>query len=180
MRDFIKNNSVTVLTIVGTIILAVVAVFTAIRLYQLRQRAVAPTAPEKPFAEEISPTPTVTPTAPSIQLPPASEQCQVIFEIGGPPPTETPTPTLTSTPSPTPTNTPTPTKTPTPTATVTGTPPPTSTPTTTLTPTPTTTALAQASPTPAPELPVVGVPLPTLAAIALGVLLIIVSFILAI
>src|SRR3972149_11281342 len=127
MRDFIRNNSVTVLTIAGSLILAVVAVFTAIRLYQLRQRAVAPTPPEKPFAEEVSPSPTVTPTVPSIQLPPASEQCQVTFEIGGPPPTETPTPTLTSTPSPTPTNTPTPTKTPTPTPTATKTPTPTAT-----------------------------------------------------
>lgn len=51
MKDFLKNKIVTVLILVATIILAGVAIFTAIRLYQLRQEAVAPTAPEsKPKA----------------------------------------------------------------------------------------------------------------------------------
>ena len=205
MRDFIKQNLVSFLTIFATVILAAVAIFTAIRLYQLRQQAVAPTAPEEPAAQEITPEPTTTPTsAPEIQLPPVSELCEVTFEIGGPPPTATPTPTSTPTPTATPTLTPTATATPkptaTPTPTATGTPIPTPTPTLTPTPTPTgaptatptptgvptatptptpTQALAQATPTEAPELPDVGIPFPTLLAVLAGFLLIFISLLLA-
>ncbi len=50
MRDFFRNKVVTVLILAATLILAGIAVFTAIRLYQLRQQAVAPTAPTKPKA----------------------------------------------------------------------------------------------------------------------------------
>ncbi len=54
MNTFFKNKLVTVLILVATIILAGVAIFTAIRLYQLRQEAVAPTAPEsKPRAAAV-------------------------------------------------------------------------------------------------------------------------------
>ena len=172
MRDFIKQNLVSFLTIFATVILAAVAIFTAIRLYQLRQQAVAPTAPEEPAAQEITPEPTTTPTsAPEIQLPPVSELCEVTFEIGGPPPTATPTPT--STPTPTATGTPIPTPTPT----LTPTPTPTGAPTATPTPTQ---ALAQApTPTQAPELPDVGIPFPTLLAVLAGFLLIFISLFLA-
>lgn len=49
-----KNKIVTVGIIIATLILAGVAIFTAIRLYQLRQEAVAPTAPtSKPKAQEV-------------------------------------------------------------------------------------------------------------------------------
>lgn len=71
-----KNKIATIGIIIATIILAGVAVFTAVRLYQLRQEAVAPTAPtSKPKAQETSTTscnalsfvlgstPTPTPTA---------------------------------------------------------------------------------------------------------------------
>jgi hypothetical protein len=51
-----KNKVVTILIVIATIILAGIAIFTAIRLYQLRQEAVAPTAPEKPSA--LTPAPT--------------------------------------------------------------------------------------------------------------------------
>lgn len=109
-----KKKIVTVLIVIATVILAGVAVFTAIRLYQLRQQAVAPTAPTEPEAAA-----------------PVIEECtQLAFTIG-----EEPTPTPTEGPTPTPTPTPTGTVTPTPTGTVT--PTPTSTPGPTATPTPT-------------------------------------------
>ncbi len=44
--DTIKKNSTTILIILATIILAGVAIFTAVRLYQLRQSSVSPTYPE--------------------------------------------------------------------------------------------------------------------------------------
>ncbi len=48
-----KKKIVTVLIVIATVILAGVAVFTAIRLYQLREEAVAPTAPtSEPAAVE--------------------------------------------------------------------------------------------------------------------------------
>ena len=51
MKTFFKNKVVTVLILLATLVLAGVAIFTAYRLYQLRQQAVAPTAPEsKPEA----------------------------------------------------------------------------------------------------------------------------------
>ncbi|OGM21959.1 hypothetical protein A2863_02520 [Candidatus Woesebacteria bacterium RIFCSPHIGHO2_01_FULL_38_9b] len=55
MKDFLKNKFVTGVVVVATIILAGVAVFTAMRLYQLRNQAVAPTAPEsEPLAWDCS------------------------------------------------------------------------------------------------------------------------------
>ncbi len=153
-----KKKIVTVLIIIATVILAGVAVFTAIRLYQLRQQAVAPTAPERPEA-----------AAPQI------EHCtQLTFSIG-----EEPTPTPTESPTPTPTGTVTPT--PTPTGTVT--PTPTSTPTPTATPTsiPTETPIAEATPTPSEvaELPEAGVSYPTIIGAGVGILLLIASLLLA-
>ena len=78
-----KNKIATIGIIIATLILAGVAVFTAIRLYQLRQEAVAPTAPtSKPKAA-------ATPKA-----------CTALaFNLG----TSTPTPTATATSTPTPT-----------------------------------------------------------------------------
>jgi len=46
-----KKRIVTILIVIATVVLAGVAIFTAVRLYQLRQEAVAPTAPtSKPEA----------------------------------------------------------------------------------------------------------------------------------
>ncbi len=75
MGNFIRKNLATILILGATLILAGIAVFTAIRLYQLRQQPVAPTAPtSKPEAAApvacqaltftlavATPTPTPTP-----------------------------------------------------------------------------------------------------------------------
>lgn len=51
MKDFLKSKVVTIVILLATLILAGIAIFTAVRLYQLRQQAVAPNAPEsKPAA----------------------------------------------------------------------------------------------------------------------------------
>ena len=179
-----KNKFATIGIIIATLILAGVAVFTAVRLYQLRQEVVAPTAPtSKPRAQEV-------PTACT----------SLAFTLG-----QTPTPTPTGTATPTVTPTPTPTITPTgvpntcngtcgsnsncesglfcyqgfcrntscPTQTscnCSGTSTPTSTPRLTITPTPTGT---QAS------LPDAGTSLPTIFGIGLGALLLIGAIFLA-
>jgi len=140
MKDFFRGKVVTIIIVVATVILAGIAIFTALRLYQLRQQSVAPTAPES--------------------RPAANEQiaCEVLaFTIS------TPTPSLTPTDGPTPSASPSPTLTPTPpTTTVTTTP--TDTPTTT-TPGPADTS----TPTEAPELPPAGVSYPTIIGISAGV-----------
>ena len=145
-----KKKIVTVLIVIATVILAGVAVYTAIRLYQLRQEAVAPTAPAE--SEAAAPT---------------TEQCtQLAFTIDENP-TPTPTPTGTVTPTPTGTVTPTPTSTPGPTTTPT--PTPTGTPIAQATPTPTEAA----------ELPEAGISYPTIIGTGVGILLIIASLLLA-
>src|SRR4030066_592355 len=53
-----RNKIVTILIVIVTIILAGIAIFTAIRLYQLRKESVAPTAPEKSEAQISTPSPT--------------------------------------------------------------------------------------------------------------------------
>lgn len=81
MKNFFKSKIATVAVIVATVILAGIAVFTAIRLYQLRQQAVAPTAPtSKPEAAETKPCTALT------------------FNLGISTPTPTPTPTATPKP----------------------------------------------------------------------------------
>ena len=158
MKSFFKNKIVTVLILVATLILAGVAIFTAIRLYQLRQQAVAPTAPE---------------SKPKAAVP---EACTALtFTISTPTGTPTPTPTPTKTATPTPTGTKTPT--PTPTATATSSPVAQASPTATSTAGP----LAQASPgaTAQPSLPEAGTSWPTIVGIGIGVLLLIGSLLLA-
>lgn len=101
----------TILVVLATIVLAGVAIYTAIRLYQLRQQPVAPNVPSsQPQAAAnvgscgalaFNTTGTGTPT---------------------PTPTETPTGTPTSTPTETPTGTPGPTESPTPSPTSSGAP----------------------------------------------------------
>ncbi len=164
MREFFKNKAVTGLVVVATVILAGVAVFTAIKLYQLRDIQVTPTAPEsQPIAQQESP-PTATPTPCCANL---------SFALATPTltPTQTPTPTqpLIAQASPTPTTQLTPTVT------------PTVTPTTTLTitPTPTTIITSTTTPTSAVELPAAGVSFPTIFAGSIGLLLILLSLFLA-
>ena len=145
-----KKSWFLILMLASTIILGIIAVTTAYKLYQLRNVPIAPTAPESvPAADdeqiavpectleftvsELSPTPTSTGT-----ITPTS--------TGTPGPTSTPTPTSTSTPTPTSTPTCTPTGTPMPTST----PRPTSTPEPTGVPTSTPTTAPQATSTPRP------------------------------
>ncbi len=166
MKNFFKGKIATIIILLATFVLAGVAVFTAIRLYQLRQVSVTPGAPESQPRAEATPAPVA---------------CSLTFTLATPTPTPTPTPVPlcnstctvnTDCPSglicniaqgatsgfcrnqaclaatdctcatPTPTPTPTPTKTPTPTPTAT----PTATPTVTATPTGT----PQITPTPTP------------------------------
>lgn len=171
MRDFLKNKVATVLIVVATVILAGIAIFTAVRLYQLRTKPVAPTAPES-RPEAGGPTPT----------PEACRELAFNIHIPSPTPQATTTPTPTSEPSPTPTSTATPTPTepprggdPSPT------PIPTVTPEATTTPVPTVTGAPISTPTPteAPTLPDAGVGLPTIMFGALGMLLIFLSLMLA-
>ncbi len=106
MKNFLRGKFATVLIIFLTIVLAGVAIFTAIRLYQLRNQAVAPNAPSsQPAAAEIP-----------------SSCTALAFTIGTGTPTATPTGTATATPTGTATATPTGTGTPTATPNPSGTP----------------------------------------------------------
>jgi len=90
MKNLFKGKIATVGIIIATLILAGVAVFTAVRLYQLRQEAVAPTAPtSKPKAQEVP------------------KACTSLAFVLGETPTPTPSGSGTPTPSGTPTETPT-------------------------------------------------------------------------
>lgn len=101
-----KKRVITIIIVLATVVLAGVAVYTAIRLYQLRQQAVAPTAPtSKPAAAE-----------------PQTNSCtQLAFTlttVTSPPPiSPSPSPSITPTPSSTPTPTPSASVTPTPSST---------------------------------------------------------------
>jgi outer membrane biosynthesis protein TonB len=170
-----KNKRWSIIAVIAILIIAGISIFTAVRLYQLRQKPVAPNVPEsKPEA--------ATSGVFSCQ--------QLVFTIQTP----TPTPTRTPTPTPTRTPTPTPTRTPTPTPTRTPTPTPpgsTATPTppgSTATPTPTNTANVTSTPTnqptnpvtaqaetPEPGLPDAGFSTPTILAISIAIILIISS-----
>jgi len=164
-----KNKIVTIIIVIATVILAGVAIFTAIRLYQLRQQSVVPTRPEsKPEARVINPTP------PGCAL--------LTFHITQEPtatPTETPTPTATATSEPTVTPTPTATSTSEPTATPTETP--TNPPSGEETATPTPSSIAQGPTTPPttatsePTLTEAGIGTPTLVGIGGGIFLILLS-----
>jgi cytoskeletal protein RodZ len=164
MKDFLKSKVVTVVILLATLILAGIAIFTAIRLYQLRQQAVAPTAPEsKPQAA-------------------APQSCSALtFSLSTPTPTPTGTPGKSPTPTPTGPATPTPTGTPTesPTGTPTSTPTSTATTTPTATSTATGTPIAQGTSTPAPSLPTAGTSWPTVLGIGTGLILLVGALILA-
>lgn len=156
MINLLKNKIATVLIVIATVILAGVAVFTALRLYQLRKESVVPTVPEsQPEATEVQPQP-------------ETESCkELTFNLAGP--TTTPTRAFTITPTQKPTSTPTPTNTLTPTSTPT-TPPGSGgngeNPTATRAPTPTTQA---------DELPAAGVSIPTILGFGFALMLIMIS-----
>lgn len=184
MGEFIKGKLFTIITVVITVILAGVAVFTAVRLYQLRQESISPTSPKsEPEACGGGNEPQVTQcTSLVFNLTQNSPTPTITVAVT---PTVTLTPTVTSTP--TPTNTPKPTSTPTPTDKPIGgndpTPTPTDQPEATSTPTPTPTGqqiAAQISPTPdGATLPNAGVSTPTIFGLFLGLLLIVASLLLA-
>lgn len=84
MRNFFKGKIATAIVLLATFVLAGIAIFTAVRLYQLRQVSVSPTAPESnPSASALScslsftlviPTASPTPTTP----PGGTASCQKI------------------------------------------------------------------------------------------------------
>jgi hypothetical protein len=154
MKEFLKKNWSLVSVGLITVILAVIALGTAWKLYQAGKEPVAPTAPVSiPKAVE-EPIPT----------PPPEEPCVLTFNVA----TGTPTPGPTATPTPTgePTSTPT--------------PGPTATPGPTSTPTPTPKPGVTVTPTPTPVvLPPAGISLPTIGALLGGITLVILSLILA-
>lgn len=97
MKNFFKGKFGTIIILFFTLILAGVAIFTALRLYQLRSTSVAPNVPSSiPRAQEVTPGP-----------------CTLSFTLN----TSTASPTATGTPTATPTETPTATPTGSPTAT---------------------------------------------------------------
>ena len=55
MKDYLKKNRLTLIIVVATVTLAGVAIFTALRLYQLRGEPVAPTAPTSQPAASTGP-----------------------------------------------------------------------------------------------------------------------------
>ena len=100
MKDFLKKNAITFSIIGGTVILAGIAIFTAVRLYQLRQTPVAPSVPESEPA-----------ATGGINY--EDTACSALtFTLTTQTPTPTPTATPTSTPTATPTSSPTPTPSP--------------------------------------------------------------------
>jgi len=154
----LRQNWYLILIALATVALGIIAVVTAIKLYQIGKAPVAPTVPKPAPARE------------------PVEACKLTFNISAVTPTPTPTGTITPTPTGSPTPTPTLTGTPTPTPTGTITP----TPTGTITPTPTLPPGVTPTPTPTQvELPKAGVAFPTLGAILGGLLLIGMSIILA-
>src|SRR3989344_1874708 len=184
MIIYLKRNIATALIIIATVVLAGIAIFTAIRLYQLRQEAAVPSSPKsQPKAEGELPTPNQSCTL-NFSIEQAPTPTVGPTPTTGPSPTPTPIPTVTNIPTETPTNAPNATSTPTnqPTATSTPTATPTtsvgitSTPTSvpgataTLSPQPTQ-ALTQTSPTTSATLPNTGISTPTLFGIGTGILL---------
>lgn len=85
MKNLFKGKIATGLVVVSTLILAGVAIYTALRLYQLRSQPVAPNAPTRPSAHQAT-----------------TKQCEaLVFNLTENSPTPTPTGALTSTPTPT-------------------------------------------------------------------------------
>lgn len=101
-----KNKLGTILIIITTIILAGIAIFTAVRLYQLRQESISPAAPEsKPAAQEantcqLSFTLTLTTSTPTATATSTATATATATATSTSTPTATPTATATSTPVP--------------------------------------------------------------------------------
>lgn len=93
MRDFFRNRIVTVVILIATVGLAGIAIFTALRLYQLRQQPVAPNVPT---------------SVPKAAAPVSCSAISFTLQAASP----TPTPSTTPTPTPTATATPAPSGTP--------------------------------------------------------------------
>lgn len=179
MGDFIKGKLFTIITVIITVILAGVAVFTAIRLYQLRQESISPTSPEsEPEACEET-TQTISCTSLAFTLTEVSPTPNITDTIT---PTYSVTPTITNTPTPTDsevTSTPTLTPTDTPLGGSDPTATPTNTPNSTSTPTPTTQSGSVSPDSSGQALPDAGISAPTILGLFLGFLLITASFLLA-
>jgi len=157
MKNFLKGKVATVIIVVSTLILAGIAIFTAIRLYQLRNVSVSPNVPEsQPEAAGVV---TIT------RCTPITITCAA---ISTPTPTASPTATATATPTPEPT------------ATVTASPHATATATPirtpTRTPTATSTSIAQTTPLPVPA---TGVSWSSILGIGVGMGAIILSILIA-
>lgn len=175
MKDYLKGKTVTLIIVIAVIILAGIAIFTATRLFQLRNESVSPAAPEStPGAQTV---PDVVPSTCQLSFSltvsaaacyescttssdcPSGLECQDVAgqnlcvnplcseESSCVCETSTPTPSPTTTPVPTGTSTPVP---------ATG-----------------------SSPTPAPELPEAGTISPTLIGMGLGILVLLFSMALA-
>ena len=179
--------------IIATIVLGAVAIFTGVKIYQLREEPVAPTQP-KGVTEQCRlvldiPAPTSTPTATPTPTPipecwqicvnddncPQDLVCQAVNEEKRCVNPECPEEKNCQCPAPT--ATPTPTLTPTPTSI-----PPTTTPQPTTAPQPTRAPLAQApttTPTPPTELPEAGSLWPTIGVTIGGIILGIIGLLLA-
>jgi len=158
----IKQTIITGVILLITFILAGVAIFTAIRLYELKQTPVAPNVPSS------------MPNAQSVEI----ANCRLTFTISIPNVTATPSGTPTATPSGTPTATPSATPTGTPTDAPTGTP--TATPTATPNNTNAPGTLAPSTTPQTPTLPNSGTNWPSIAGLGLGIFVIIASLLLAI
>lgn len=132
-----QKRMLLIASVLATIILAIIAVVTAVRLQQVGTEPVAPSVPKsKPKAAG-------EPTLPPAPTPGADSQCKIAWVV--PSPTPGPSATPTPTPTPGPSSTPTPTLTPT--------PGPSATPTPTETPGPTATNTPQPTNTPVPGTP---------------------------
>ena len=181
--------------IIATIVLGAAAIFTGVKIYQLREEPVAPTQP-KGVAEQCRlvldiPAPTLIPTATPTPTPilecwqicvnddncPQDLACQTVNEEKRCVNPECPEEEGCQCPIPTATPTPTPTSIP-----PTATPQPTAAPQATTTPQPTRAPLAQAptaTPTPPTELPEAGSLWPTIGVTIGGIILGIIGLLLA-
>lgn len=176
MKEFFRNKFSIIVVIISTLVLAGIAIFTAVRLFQLRKESVSPAKPE---------------SAPQAQIEDYISCDALLFNITGGTPIPTPTGTGINTPTPTPTRTPgdgEPTPTPTPTGTDDATPTPTPTGTSATTPTPTTSggttltspgSSSQAQASSEPTLPESGISWPTIVGLGGASLILLISLILA-
>jgi hypothetical protein len=169
MTNFIRKNTIAIIVVLVTLTLAGVAIFTAIRLFQLRQQPISPNVPEsRPGATD----------APSVDTS-CAEVAFTLEEESSPTPSATATPTSSASPSGSPTVAPTATPT---------TPPiggnPTPTPSSSSSPRPSVTPRPSTAPssTPVattPSLPQAGVSAPTIMIGVSGIVLLLGAIILA-